>query len=66
MSAALVSTLLYGLPRLLWNMPHYADASRLYFGTDTHAMSLLVGAGLAAFFRPGAMLRTLPPARRYA
>ena len=63
---ALASTLLMAFLSFLWNMPSYEDASRLYFGTDTHAMSLLVGAALAAVFRPGAMPRTLSPPRRLA
>jgi len=33
--------------------PEYADPSRAYFGTDSHAMGLLVGAALATFWRPG-------------
>jgi peptidoglycan/LPS O-acetylase OafA/YrhL len=30
------------------NVPYGADASRVYFGTDTHAMGVLLGAGAAA------------------
>ena len=33
--------------------PDYADPSRAYFGTDAHAMGLLVGAALATAWRPG-------------
>lgn len=33
--------------------PEYADPSRAYFGTDAHAMGLLVGAALATAWRPG-------------
>jgi peptidoglycan/LPS O-acetylase OafA/YrhL len=33
--------------------PEYADPSRAYFGTDSHAMGLLVGAALATAWRPG-------------
>jgi peptidoglycan/LPS O-acetylase OafA/YrhL len=33
--------------------PDFADPSRAYFGTDSHAMGLLVGAALATFWRPG-------------
>lgn len=39
--------------------PEYADPSRAYFGTDSHAMGLLVGAALATFWRPGRMRATL-------
>ncbi len=31
------------------NAPYGADASRLYYGTDTHSMGLLLGAALGAF-----------------
>ena len=37
--------------------PELADPSRAYFGTDSHAMGLLVGAALATAWRPG-RLRT--------
>ncbi len=33
--------------------PELADPSRAYFGTDSHAMGLLIGAALATFWRPG-------------
>jgi peptidoglycan/LPS O-acetylase OafA/YrhL len=33
--------------------PEYADPSRAYFGTDSHAMGLLIGAALATVWRPG-------------
>ena len=33
-------------------MPDPTDASRVYFGTDTHAMTLLVGAVLATVWTP--------------
>ncbi|MGI9136820.1 MAG: acyltransferase family protein, partial [Candidatus Nanopelagicales bacterium] len=35
--------------------PDFADPSRAYFGTDSHAMGLLIGATLATFWRPGRM-----------
>jgi hypothetical protein len=63
---AVGSTLLMAVLSVVWNMPGQADASRLYFGTDTHAMGLLVGAALAAFYRPGAMPRSLPRTRQIA
>lgn len=40
--------------------PDYADPSRAYFGTDSHAMGLLVGAALATFWRPGRLRSDLP------
>ena len=33
---------------LATNVPYDADATRLYYGTDTHSMGLLLGAALAA------------------
>ena len=33
--------------------PELADPSRVYFGTDSHAMGLLIGAALASIWRPG-------------
>lgn len=66
MVIALVSTLAMAVLSVVWNVPSAGDASRLYMGTDTHCMSLLVGAALAAVFRPGAMPRSLPPVRAAA
>lgn len=40
--------------------PEYADPSRAYFGTDSHAMGLLIGAALATFWRPGRLPARLP------
>ncbi len=40
--------------------PEYADPSRAYFGTDSHAMGLLIGAALATFWRPGRLPTKLP------
>ena len=34
------------------DIPAAGDAARLYFGSDTHAMSVLVGAALACVLRP--------------
>ncbi|HQR78682.1 MAG TPA: acyltransferase family protein [Actinomycetota bacterium] len=64
LSAALFSTLLMALGSFIWNLPAAGDASRLYFGTDTHAMGLLLGAALATVWRPGALPRNVAaPAR---
>lgn len=60
---ALLSTLAMAVLSILWQVPGSGDASRLYMGTDTHCMSLLVGAALAAVFRPGAMPRHLSTMR---
>ena len=52
---SLVSTLLMAIGSFAWNLPASGDASRLYFGTDTHCMGLLLGAALATVWRPGAL-----------
>jgi peptidoglycan/LPS O-acetylase OafA/YrhL len=39
------------------DMPFGADASRAYFGTDTHAMGVLLGAALAVAWVPGRIRR---------
>lgn len=63
-TVALVSTLLMALGSFIWNLPAAGDASRLYFGTDTHAMGLLLGAALATVWRPGALPKQVAaPAR---
>ena len=38
---------------LQYGYPELADPSRVYFGTDSHAMGLLIGAALASVWRPG-------------
>jgi peptidoglycan/LPS O-acetylase OafA/YrhL len=40
------------------------DPSRAYFGTDSHAMGLLVGAALATFWRPGRLQAAVPTGAR--
>lgn len=40
--------------------PVYADPSRAYFGTDSHAMGLLIGAALATAWRPGRLRSSIP------
>jgi peptidoglycan/LPS O-acetylase OafA/YrhL len=57
LGVALASTLLMALGSFVWNLPASGDASRLYFGTDTHSMGLLLGAALATVWRPGALPR---------
>jgi peptidoglycan/LPS O-acetylase OafA/YrhL len=49
---ALLSTALMAWIAVRQGMPGTADASRVYFGTDTHAMTLLVGAVLATVWTP--------------
>ena len=52
-SGALLSTAWMVVIATNANMPEFADPSRAYFGTDSHAMGLLIGATLATFWRPG-------------
>jgi peptidoglycan/LPS O-acetylase OafA/YrhL len=55
--AAVLSTVWMAVLATAQNVPYGADASRVYFGTDTHAMGVLLGAGAAALVcsagRPG-------------
>lgn len=44
--------------------PEYADPSRVYFGTDAHAMGLLIGAALATAWRPGRLRADVPTVAR--
>lgn len=46
--------------------PELADPSRAYFGTDAHAMGLLVGAALACAWRPGRISAGIPRGARAA
>lgn len=56
---ALASTFIMFVLSFVWSMPSDNDPSRLYFGTDTHAMTILVGAALATAWRPRALPKTL-------
>jgi peptidoglycan/LPS O-acetylase OafA/YrhL len=49
---ALGSTLIMIVVSLMSGYPEPNDASRVYFGTDAHAMGLLLGAALAAVWLP--------------
>ena len=57
LGGVLLSTVAMMIGSLTGDMPGGHDPSRLYFGTDTHAMGILVGAALAVVWRPG---RTSP------
>ena len=46
------------------SMPELTDPSRAYFGTDSHAMGLLIGAALATIWRPGRIPETIAPRAR--
>jgi len=56
-----LATLLMAFISLLASMPGDQDASRLYFGSDTHSMGILLGAALATLWRPGRLPRSLAP-----
>ncbi len=56
---ALGSTALMAWYSVQNDIPAAADASRVYFGTDTHAMTLLVGAAVAAVWSPGRLNSSL-------
>ena len=45
-------------------MPEFADPSRAYFGADSHAMGLLIGAALATVWRPGRLPITIARSAR--
>ena len=49
---AIASTILMAIVAIAMGMPGSNDPSRVYFGTDTHAMSILLGAALATVWRP--------------
>lgn len=55
MIGAFVSTALMIVMSLMGGYPDPNDGSRVYFGTDGHAMGLLVGAALATIWLPQAM-----------
>jgi peptidoglycan/LPS O-acetylase OafA/YrhL len=59
---ALTSTVLMAVLAVTWDVPARADTARLYFGADTHAMTVLVGAALATIWRPGRLPRLITPA----
>jgi peptidoglycan/LPS O-acetylase OafA/YrhL len=64
LGGAVVSTILMTWVSVAQGMPTFADTSRIYFGTDTHCMTLLVGAVLATLWRPGTVIARLTPRGR--
>ncbi len=60
-----LSALVMGVGSALTHTPELGDPSRWYFGTDSHAMGLLIGAALA-FHRGGAGFGPLMPMLRPA
>ncbi|MGV1004409.1 MAG: acyltransferase family protein [Candidatus Nanopelagicales bacterium] len=60
LSGAVLSTMAMVVGSVRAEMPAAHDPSRLYFGTDTHAMGVLVGAALAVIWRPGRTAAVVP------
>ena len=60
LGAALASALAMAVVSVVTGWPAAGDPSRLYFGTDTHAMGILLGAALAVVWRPGSTAPVLP------
>ncbi|HET7822551.1 MAG TPA: acyltransferase family protein [Ornithinibacter sp.] len=64
-AGVLASTTLMAWIAIRDGIPFVTDSGRVYFGTDTHAMSLLVGAVLATYWsQRGAIAALTPQARR--
>lgn len=63
---ALLSTVWMLVLAVSQGMPEFADPSRAYFGTDAHAMGLLIGAALACVWRPGRLRADIPSGARIA
>lgn len=64
LALAVLSTAWMILLSVTNGFPEYADPSRAYFGTDSHAMGLLVGAALATAWRPGRLKADIPAGAR--
>ena len=60
-AGALGSTLLMAWLAVSGSIPLPNDPSRLYFGTDTHSMGVLLGAALSIFWRPLRIQQTIKP-----
>ncbi len=56
---AIVSTALMTAVAIAQDIPQATDTSRVYFGSDTHCMTLLVGAALATVWVPSSVSRSL-------
>jgi peptidoglycan/LPS O-acetylase OafA/YrhL len=61
---ALLSTVWMGWLSHRNGYPLDADPTRVYFGTDSHAMSVLVGAALATMWQPLKMRKAIPTTGR--
>lgn len=64
LALALLSTAWMITMSVSQGFPDFADPSRAYFGTDSHAMGLLIGATLATFWRPGRLSTVVSPSAR--
>ena len=64
-AGALVSTALMTAIAISQDIPGTTDTSRVYFGSDTHCMTLLVGAALATVWVPSRVTKGLTPRGRH-
>src|SRR6478736_3313509 len=60
-AGVLASTTLMAWIAIRDGVPFITDSGRVYFGTDTHAMTLLVGAILATYWTQRGTISTLTP-----
>ena len=60
LGGALVSTVLMAAWAIATGVPETTDAARVYFGSDTHAMTIMTGAALATVYRPTRLPLRLP------
>jgi peptidoglycan/LPS O-acetylase OafA/YrhL len=63
---ALVSTLWMSVLAVMSDAPAAADTARIYFGTDTHGMTVLAGAALAVVWRPSLLPKAIPGSAQIA
>lgn len=61
---AVLSTLWMGFLSATRGYPIDADPTRAYFGTDTHAMSVMAGAALASFWKVSSLRKDLAAGAR--
>lgn len=64
LGGAIASTIWMIIIATSQSMPELTDPSRAYFGTDSHAMGLLIGAALATVWRPGRIPSTIASGAR--
>ncbi|MEO8329773.1 MAG: acyltransferase family protein [Candidatus Nanopelagicales bacterium] len=66
LSGAIASTMWMGWLAFVSDLPHAGDTARIYFGTDTHAMGILIGAAVAVVWRPTRLAAHLSAGARRA